>query len=80
MAYTRWIKNIYDDYDPDQEYDYDSMIECFKNKIAINMKDTRKHYPSDRGTKLYSNGKRKQDPFLYTGTGGNVSFILIKFC
>lgn len=51
------------------------------NKIARNMKETKKHYPSDRATKLYSNGKKKQDPNMYTGTGGNVYlyYKLIKY-
>ncbi|CAI2368824.1 unnamed protein product [Moneuplotes crassus] len=66
------MENFYEEFDEDEKYDFEQDYEDFSNQIAINMKDIRMKYPAERSTKLYSNGKKKLDPAIYTGTGGNL--------
>jgi hypothetical protein len=36
------------------------------------MNKFKNHFPAHSNTKFYSDGKKKIDPSLYTGTGGNL--------
>jgi rhamnogalacturonyl hydrolase YesR len=71
MKTNKRIRYIANNYNP-KDIDINDILKRITTKLSELSQEMQKYSPPDQTTKIYSNGRKKNDYAIYTGTGGNI--------